>query len=206
MNTIETIIGECARMYGKKLALIYKDRQFTFQELDILSNQLGNSLKSLGVGKGDEVLIPTFTFFATAGAVSRLDAVPVFVDIDPHTYNMDPLRIEDRITPRTKAVIPVHLFGQVADMDPIMEIAERHRLVAVEDACQAHGAEYWSNRAGRWLRAGTIGSAGAFSFYPGKNLGAYGEGGMVVTNPAPTISKSDATPICPKAPCPVTSA
>ena len=133
------------------------------------------SLLALGVGPGDEVITVSSTFMATAEAISFCGARPVFVDIDEQTYTMDPAKIEGAITPRTKAIIPVHLFGQMADMDPILEIARRHRLPVVEDACQAHGAEYQGRK------AGTLGVAGCFSFYPGKNLGAFGEGGAVTT-------------------------
>jgi dTDP-4-amino-4,6-dideoxygalactose transaminase len=128
------------------------------------------------VGPGDEVITVPDTFIATAEAISVCGGRPVFVDIEEPTYNMDPARLEAAITPRTKAIIPVHLFGQMADMDPIMAIAHKHGLRVIEDACQAHGARY------KERRAGSIGDAGCFSFYPGKNLGAYGEAGAVVTN------------------------
>jgi dTDP-4-amino-4,6-dideoxygalactose transaminase len=134
------------------------------------------ALLARGVGPGDEVITVSNTFIATAEAISYCGATPVFVDIDEQTYTMDPAAIERAITPKTKAIIPVHLYGQMADMDPIMEIARRHRLFVVEDACQAHGAEY------KGRRAGSIGDAGCFSFYPGKNLGALGEGGAITTN------------------------
>ena len=134
------------------------------------------ALLGLGVGPGDEVITVPDTFIATAEAISYCGAKPVFVDVDEKTYNMNPNLLEAAITKRTKAIIPVHLFGQMADMDPIMAIARKHGLYVVEDAAQAHGAEY----AGRI--AGSIGDVGCFSFYPGKNLGAYGEGGAVVTN------------------------
>lgn len=136
------------------------------------------ALVGLGIGPGDEVITVPNTFIATAEAISFCGAKPVFVDVDEMTYNMDPGHVEAAITPRTKAIIPVHLFGQMADMDPIMEIARKHGLLVIEDACQAHGAEY------KGKMAGTIGDAGCFSFYPGKNLGAYGEAGAVVTNNA----------------------
>lgn len=134
------------------------------------------SLLALGVGQGDEVITVPSTFMATAEAISYCGAKPVFVDIDEQTYTMDPGLLERAITSRTKAIIPVHLYGQMADMDPIMEIARQRGVVVVEDACQAHGAEY------KGRKAGTIGDAGCFSFYPGKNLGALGEAGAVVTN------------------------
>jgi len=134
------------------------------------------SLLALGVGPGDEVITVPSTFMATAEAISFCGARPVFVDIDERTYTMDPVLRERAITPRTRAIIPVHLFGQMADMDPILEIARRHGLPVVEDACQAHGALY------KGRKAGSLGVAGCFSFYPGKNLGALGEAGAVVTN------------------------
>ena len=134
------------------------------------------ALLALGVRRGDEVITVPNTFIATCEAISFCGATPVFVDIDEATYNMDPDLLEDAITPKTRVVIPVHLYGQMADMDRIMEIARAHGLLVIEDACQAHGAEYKSRR------AGTIGDVGCFSFYPGKNLGAYGEAGAIVTN------------------------
>ncbi|MGA3007711.1 MAG: DegT/DnrJ/EryC1/StrS family aminotransferase [Opitutaceae bacterium] len=133
-------------------------------------------LLAYGIGPGDEVITVPSTFMATAEAISYCGAKPVFVDIDEQTYTLDPTRLERAITPRTKAIIPVHLFGQMADMDPIMDIARRHNLQVIEDACQAHGAEY------KGRKAGSIGHAGCFSFYPGKNLGAFGEAGALVTN------------------------
>jgi dTDP-4-amino-4,6-dideoxygalactose transaminase len=134
------------------------------------------ALMAAGVGPGDEVITVPFTFVATAAAILYTGAQPVLVDVDPITLTMDPGRVEEAITGKTKVILPVHIHGQTADMDPIMDIARRHNLVVVEDAAQAHGAEY------KGRRAGGIGELGCFSFYPGKNLGAYGEGGMVVTN------------------------
>ena len=136
------------------------------------------ALMAEGVGPGDEVVTTPYSFFATAGVVARLGATPVFADVDPVTLNIDPAQIERRVTQRTKALVPVHLFGRMADMAPIMDIAERHGLVVVEDAAQAVGAEY------RGRRAGSIGHYGCFSFFPTKNLGAFGDGGMVVANDA----------------------
>ena len=133
------------------------------------------ALLAAGIGAGDEVITVPFTFVATVSAIYYTGATPVFVDIDPRTFTIDAAVIEAAITPRTKAIMPVHLYGQPANMDPIMEIAKRHGLLVIEDAAQAHGAEY------KGRRAGSIGDLGCFSFYPGKNLGAYGEGGMVVT-------------------------
>jgi dTDP-4-amino-4,6-dideoxygalactose transaminase len=134
------------------------------------------ALLGLGIGVGDEVITVPNTFIATAEAISLCGAKPVFVDIDEKTYNMNPDLVEAAITRRTKAIIPVHLYGQCADMDPILTVARRHKLAVIEDACQAHGAEY------KGRKAGSMGDAGCFSFYPGKNLGAYGEAGAVVTN------------------------
>jgi dTDP-4-amino-4,6-dideoxygalactose transaminase len=137
---------------------------------------------ALGIGTGDEVLLPPFTFFATAGSISRLGATPVFVDIDRETYNMDPSKIEEKITTRTKAIIPVHLFGQCADMDPLLKIAQEKNLFTIEDAAQALGAEYKPKVGSEGRRTGQIGDLGCFSFYPTKNLGAFGDAGMVVTD------------------------
>jgi dTDP-4-amino-4,6-dideoxygalactose transaminase len=136
------------------------------------------ALLAAGVGVGDEVVTVPFTFVATVAAIEYAGAKPVFVDVDPDYYTMDPAAFERAITPRTKAVIPVHLFGQPADMDAINDIARRHGLTVIEDACQAHGAEY------KGRRAGSMSDIGCFSFYPGKNLGAYGEGGAAVSNRA----------------------
>jgi dTDP-4-amino-4,6-dideoxygalactose transaminase len=134
------------------------------------------ALLAAGIGPGDEVITVSMTFVATTAAILYCGAKPVFVDVDPNTWTMDPNLIEAAITARTKAILPVHLHGLMADMDPIMELARRHDLVVIEDAAQSHGAEY------KGRRAGSIGDIGCFSFYPGKNLGAYGEGGAVVTN------------------------
>lgn len=134
------------------------------------------SLMALGIGPGDEVITSPFTFFATAGSIARVGARSVFVDIEPRTFNIDPRRIEQAITPRTKAIIPVHLFGQMCDMDPIMEVARKHGLFVIEDAAQAISASY------KGRKAGSIGTVGCFSFFPSKNLGGAGDGGMVVTN------------------------
>ena len=165
------------------------------------------SLLAAGIGPGDEVITVPNSFIATTEAISQTGASIAFVDIDEKTYNMDPNRLEDylknrlsQVTSRKgstrktaaqqnsstikwpKAILPVHLYGQCADMDAILEIASRYELIVIEDACQAHGASYYSRKEGRWKKAGSIGLAGAFSFYPGKNLGACGEGGAVTTN------------------------
>jgi dTDP-4-amino-4,6-dideoxygalactose transaminase len=145
------------------------------------SDALTLSLMAVGVGAEGEVITTPFTFFATAGSISKVGATPVFVDIDPLTYNLDPTRIQERITPRTKAIIPVHLFGQSADMELIKEIAHSNGLWIIEDAAQAIGSDYIRNSAPP-QRVGSIGDVGCFSFYPSKNLGGYGDGGMVTTN------------------------
>jgi dTDP-4-amino-4,6-dideoxygalactose transaminase len=136
-----------------------------------------------GIGPGDEVITSDYSFFATAGSISRLGAHPVFVDIDPVTYNLDPAAIESKITSKTKAIIPVHLYGQTADMQPVLDLARKRHLVVIEDAAQAIGAEY------RGQRAGSMGHYGCFSFFPSKNLGCFGDGGMVVTNDPERIEK-----------------
>jgi dTDP-4-amino-4,6-dideoxygalactose transaminase len=133
-------------------------------------------LMSLGIGSGDEVITTPFTFFATAGCIARLGARPVFVDIDPKTYNINPVLIEKAVSKKTKAIMPVHLYGQMADMNPIMEIARRHNLFVIEDAAQSIGSTY------KGKKAGSVGTVGCFSFFPSKNLGGIGDGGMIVTN------------------------
>ncbi|MBS3917354.1 MAG: DegT/DnrJ/EryC1/StrS family aminotransferase [Deltaproteobacteria bacterium] len=151
------------------------------------------ALIAAGIGPGDEVITVPNTFIATTEAISQTGATPVFVDIDERTYNIDPNKLEDylknrlqppasSLQPRPRAVLPVHLYGQPADMDSIQEIADRYGLMVIEDACQAHGALYHSKKDDQWKKAGSMGLASAFSFYPGKNLGACGEGGAVTTN------------------------
>ena len=135
------------------------------------------ALMALDIKPGDEVIVPTYSFFATAGVVSRMNAVPVFADIDPVTFNIDPGDIEKRITEKTKAIIPVHLYGQSCEMDKIMDIARRHNLKVVEDGAQAIGVQYKDGK-----RVGTIGDIGCYSFFPSKNLGCFGDGGLVVSN------------------------
>lgn len=163
------------------------------------------ALMAAGIGQGDVVVTVPNTFIATAEAISQTGARPVFVDVDEQTYNMDPLKLEEFLNGqceangkgelvhrnsglRVTAVVPVHLYGQMADMDAILELTERYGLTLIEDACQAHGAEYFSRKSNGWKRSGTIGLAAAFSFYPGKNLGACGEGGAVTTND-PVLSR-----------------
>lgn len=140
-------------------------------------------LMAEGIGSGDEVITTPYTFFATVGAIVRLGAKPVFVDIDPATYNLDVSQISAKVTKKTKAIIPVHLYGQMTDMDVLMEIAEKHGLIVIEDAAQAIGAEHGGRR------AGSFGQYGCFSFFPSKNLGAAGDGGMIVTNQAQRAEK-----------------
>src|SRR5215204_4201896 len=135
-------------------------------------------LKAIGIEAGDEVLVPANTFFATAEAVGNVGAKPVFVDIEPRTYNLDPAKAEEKITPRTRAIIPVHLYGLPAEMDEIMVFARKHGLKVLEDCAQAHGATY------KGKTVGTFGDAATFSFYPSKNLGAFGDAGAIVTNNA----------------------
>ena len=147
------------------------------------SDALIIALMAEGIGAGDEVITSPFTFFATVGAIVRVGATPVFADIDPVTFNIDPGAVEAKITAHTKAVIPVHLFGQAADMDPIMALAQKHGLVVIEDACQAIGAEY------KGRRVGSIGTYGAFSFFPSKNLGCFGDGGAVSCNDPERVKK-----------------
>jgi dTDP-4-amino-4,6-dideoxygalactose transaminase len=136
------------------------------------------ALAALGVGSGDHVVTVAHTFIATAEAISAVGAEPVFIDVDPDTYLMDPALLEAAITARTRAIIPVHLYGQMADMDAILAIARRHDIPVIEDACQAHGASY------KGRPAGSMGDIGCFSFYPAKNLGTIGEGGAAVTHSA----------------------
>ncbi len=144
------------------------------------------SLMALGIEPGDEVITTPFTFFSTAGVISRLNATPKFVDIDPDTFNMDPNKLEPAITRRTRAVIPVHLFGQCADMDPILETASKHALPVIEDAAQSIGAQY------KRKKAGSMGEFGIFSFFPSKNLGGAGDGGMVITRESALYDKLEA--------------
>jgi dTDP-4-amino-4,6-dideoxygalactose transaminase len=141
------------------------------------TSALHAALVAAGIGEGDEVITVAHTFIATVESILHAGAVPVFVDIDPETYCLDPARIEAAITPRTKAIVPVHLYGQLADMEAILAVAKKHDLIVIEDAAQAHGA---ANADGK--RAGSMGLSAAFSFYPGKNLGAYGDAGIITTN------------------------
>jgi dTDP-4-amino-4,6-dideoxygalactose transaminase len=189
--TIRTEVGEamarvlesCEFTLGSEVAAFEREFAAYCQAEHGIGVNTGTSalhlaLLAAGVGPGDEVVTTPFTFVATVSAICYTGATPVFVDIAPRSFTIDSNAIEAVITSKTKAIIPVHLYGQPADMDPIVATARRHGLVVIEDACQAHGAEY----AGR--RTGSLGDMACFSFYPGKNLGAYGEGGMVVTGNA----------------------
>ena len=182
---IQTAINEvCDSQYfimGPKVEALEADLATYCQSEFVLGVSSGTdalllAMMGLGIEAGDEVITTPYTFFATAGCVARLGARAVFVDIDPKTYNLDPAQIEAKITDNTKAIMPVQLYGQCVDMDPIMKIAERHNLYVIEDAAQAIGAEY------KGKRAGSIGHIGCFSFFPSKNLGAFGDGGAVTTN------------------------
>ncbi len=180
-KAIQGVLDSCGYILGPEVAKFeeefaaYSGAKFGIG-VNTGTSALHLSLLAAGIGPGDEVITVPFTFVATVAAIEYAGAKPVFVDIDPQTFNMDPAGIEAAITPRTRAIIPVHLHGLMAEMDPILEIARRHKLIVIEDACQAHGAEY------KGKRAGSLGDLAAFSFYPGKNLGAYGEGGMVTTS------------------------
>ena len=167
------ILGEDVKLFEQEFAAFCKAAHCLTVANGTEALQL--ALLACGVGPGDEVITCTHTFIATVVAIHQTGAKPVLVDCDPQFYNIDTAAVERAITPRTKAIIPVHLYGQPADMDPILEVARKHKLYVIEDACQAHGAEY------KGRRCGTMGDIAAFSFYPGKNLGAYGDGGAVTT-------------------------
>jgi dTDP-4-amino-4,6-dideoxygalactose transaminase len=181
LDTGQFVLGEEVEAFEQEFAA-YQGASHGIA-LSTGTSALHLALIAAGVGPGDEVITVPFTFVATVAAVGYVGARAVYVDIDPATFTMDATLLERAITSRTKAIIPVHLYGQPADMDPILEIAQRHGVKVIEDACQAHGAAY------KGRPVGALGDAGCFSFYPGKNLGAYGEGGMVVTNDAATARK-----------------
>ncbi len=170
------ILGERVEKFENKLAA-YCEAEHCIG-VDSGTQALNLILRALDVGEGDEVITVPNTFIATVAAIAYTGATPVFVDVDPRTWMMDPDLLENAITPRTKAILPVHLFGNPVDFDPIAAIARKHGLPVVEDACQAHGARYQGRR------CGSLGVAAAFSFYPGKNLGAFGDGGAVTTSDA----------------------
>ena len=178
---IARVLDSCQFILGPEVAAFEKEFANYCGASECIALNSGTSALHLaflaaGIGPGDEVITAPFTFVASVAAILYAGARPVLVDIDPRSFTMDPGPIESAITPRTKAILPVHLYGQTADMDPIMEIARRHNLVVIEDAAQAHGAKY------KGRPAGSIGDISCFSFYPGKNLGAYGEGGAVTTS------------------------
>jgi dTDP-4-amino-4,6-dideoxygalactose transaminase len=174
LDHTDFILGDDVQQFEREFAEYCQAEEAV--GVDNGTSALELALRALGIGPGDEVLVPVNTFMASASAISFTGATPVFVDCDPVTYNIDVEKLEQCITPHTRAIMPVHLYGQPADIDPILEIARVHRLYVVEDACQAHGARYKGHR------VGSLGHIGAFSFYPGKNLGAYGDGGAIVTN------------------------
>jgi len=176
LDSGQYVLGEEVELFEREFAAFHAADHGV--AVNTGTSALHLALLAAGVGDGDEVITVPFTFVATVAAIRYTGARPVFVDVDPVSFTMDVTQIESKITPRTKAIVPVHLYGHPADMDPILEIAARHGLTVIEDACQAHGAIY-KNRP-----VGALGHAGCFSFYPGKNLGAYGEGGMVTTNDA----------------------
>jgi dTDP-4-amino-4,6-dideoxygalactose transaminase len=180
-SAISEVIESCQFILGPKVEAFETDFASYCQSRFAFGVNSGTSavhlaLLAAGVGPGDEVITVSYTFVATVAGILYTGATPVFVDIDPRTCNIDPAKVEAAITPRTKVLMPVHLYGSCADMDPLIDIARRHNLTLIEDAAQAHGAEY------KGRRAGSMGDLACFSFYPGKNLGAYGEGGAVVTN------------------------
>jgi len=173
-ETADFILGEELARFEADFADYCGTRYAVGTDSGISSLEL--TLRALGVGAGDEVIVPAHTFIATASAVSFTGARPVLVDIDPCSFGLDSDRVEAAITPRTRAILPVHLYGHPADLEPLLEIARRRHVFVVEDACQAHGARY------KGRRVGAFGLAGCFSFYPAKNLGAHGDGGAVVTD------------------------
>ncbi len=180
-SAISDVLESSQFVLGKEVASFEKDFASYCSAKHAIGLNSGTSalhlaLLAAGVGPGDEVVTVPFTFVATVAAIVYTGAIPRFIDIDPVSFTMDVHRIESVLSPRTKVLLPVHLYGQPADMDPILDIARRHGILVIEDAAQAHAAEY------RGRRVGSLGAMGCFSFYPGKNLGAYGEGGAVVTN------------------------
>jgi dTDP-4-amino-4,6-dideoxygalactose transaminase len=176
LDSAHFILGEDVTAFEQEFAAFCGVRECVGVDSGISALEL--PLRAAGIGPGDEVITVANTFIATVLAIAATGATPVLIDADPRTYLLDPAALEAAITPRTRAIIPVHLYGQTVDMDPVMEIAGRHQLFVLEDACQAHGARY------KGRRAGSLGHAAAFSFYPGKNLGAAGDGGAVTTDDA----------------------
>ncbi|KYC87140.1 hypothetical protein B4102_4075 [Heyndrickxia sporothermodurans] len=181
LQEIENVLESGQYVLGPKVDELEKKISNKLGTLDAIAVGNGTdalvlTLDAYGISAGDEVITSPFTFFASAEAISRVGATPVFVDVDPESYNIDPLKIEEKITSATKAIIPVHLFGQSADMDEIMKIAKKHNLIVIEDACQAFGATY------KGTPVGSLGDAACFSFFPTKNLGTLGDGGIITTS------------------------
>jgi len=179
LSRADFILGQDVTLFESEFAAFCETKYAV--GVDSGTSALEMALMAYGIGRGDEVITTANTFIATTLAISYIGATPVLVDIDPQTYMMDPALLENAITSHTKAIMPVHLYGHPVDMDPVLEIAERHNLVVIEDASQAHGARY------KGRRVGSLGHAAAFSLYPGKNLGAYGDAGIVVTNDEKTV-------------------
>jgi len=179
LSRADFILGQDVALFESEFAAFCETKYAV--GVDSGTSALEMALMAYGIGRGDEVITTANTFIATTLAISYTGATPVLVDIDPQTYMMDPALLENAITSHTKAIMPVHLYGHPVDMDPVLEIAERHNLVVIEDASQAHGARY------KGRRVGSLGHAAAFSLYPGKNLGAYGDAGIVVTNDEKTV-------------------
>jgi dTDP-4-amino-4,6-dideoxygalactose transaminase len=182
-EAVARVLDSCQFVLGPDVAEFERSFATYCEASECIAVNSGTSalhlaLLAAGIGPGDEVITVPFTFVASVASILYTGAKPVLVDIDPRSFTMDPALVEAAITSRTKAIMPVHLYGQSADLDPIMEIARRHKLIVIEDAAQAHGAQY------KGRRAGSIGDMGCFSFYPGKNLGAYGEGGAITTDNA----------------------
>src|SRR5262245_49687034 len=178
---VQRVLDSCQFVLGPAVSAFESDFAGFCHTSEAIGVNSGTSalhlaLLAAGVTPGDEVITVPFTFVATVAAIEYAGAKPVFVDIERDYWTMDPRRLEAAITPRTRVILPVHLYGQPADMDPILAVAAKHGLTVIEDACQAHGSEY------KGRRCGSMGQLGCFSFYPGKNLGAYGEGGAVVTS------------------------
>ena len=187
-RAIQHVLDESTYILGPAVSAFERDFAAFCNTTEAIGVNSGTSalhlaLLAAGVRPGDEVITVPFTFVATVASIEYAGAKPVLVDVEPDYWTMDPARVEAAITPRTRAIVPVHLYGQPADMDPILAIAEKHGLPVIEDACQAHGSEY------RGRRCGSMGRLGCFSFYPGKNLGAYGEGGAVVTSDSALAAK-----------------
>lgn len=185
---IERVLGHTGFILGEEVSEFEKSFARYVGSADAVGVASGTAalhlaLLAVGVGPGDEVITTAHTFMATGEAISQTGARPVFADIDPRTYNLEPNRVEEAVTPRTRAIVPVHLYGRPADMDSLLDIARRRHLWVIEDAAQAHGAEY------RGGRCGSIGDLGCFSFYPGKNLGAYGDAGAVTGNDKALLEK-----------------